>query len=78
MLSAADNEYLCRVGPGTPMGKVFREYWLPAVRSDELPSPDCPPMRVRLRFGNCASVAVLARAYFSSRGAYAVSGWPVT
>src|SRR5262245_57692100 len=48
MLSAADNEYLCRVGPGTPMGKVFREYWLPAVRSDELPSPDCPPMRVKL------------------------------
>src|SRR3954452_21524329 len=48
MLSAADNDYLCRVGPGTPMGKVFREYWIPAVRSDELPSPDCPPMRVKL------------------------------
>src|SRR6185436_17685535 len=48
MLSAADNEYLCRVGPGTPMGKVFREYWIPAVRSDELPSPDCSPMRVKL------------------------------
>jgi len=30
------------------MGKVFREYWIPAVRSDELPSPDCPPMRVKL------------------------------
>ncbi len=29
-LSAADNEVLCRVGPGTPMGKVFREYWIPA------------------------------------------------
>jgi phthalate 4,5-dioxygenase oxygenase subunit len=48
MLSAADNELLCRVGPGTPMGKVFREYWIPAVRSDELPSPDCPPLRVKL------------------------------
>jgi phthalate 4,5-dioxygenase len=48
MLSAADNALLCRVGPGTPMGKVFREYWIPAVRSDELPSPDCPPLRVKL------------------------------
>ena len=33
MLSASDNEILCRVGPGMPMGNVFREYWLPAVRS---------------------------------------------
>jgi phenylpropionate dioxygenase-like ring-hydroxylating dioxygenase large terminal subunit len=48
MLSAVDNELLCRIGPGTPMGKVFREYWIPAVRSDELPSPDCPPLRVKL------------------------------
>ena len=39
MLSDSDNELLCRVGPGTPMGKVFREYWIPAVRSDELPGP---------------------------------------
>ena len=48
MLSKADNEYLCRVGPGTPMGNLMRQYWLPAVRSDELPAPDCPPLRVRL------------------------------
>jgi len=48
MLGSADNELLCRIGPGTPMGKVFREYWLPAIRSDELLSPDCPPLRVKL------------------------------
>jgi len=48
MLASADNEYLCRIGPGTPMGNVLRPYWIPAVRSDELPSPDCPPMRLRL------------------------------
>src|SRR3990172_9278991 len=48
MLSAQDNELLSRVGPGTPMGDLMREYWVPAVRSDELPSPDCPPMRLRL------------------------------
>ena len=48
MLSTADNELLCRVGPGTPMGNLMRQYWVPALRSDELPSPDCPPVRVRL------------------------------
>ena len=48
MLSPQDNELLCRVGPGTPMGEVFRQYWLPAIRSDELPAPDCPPVRVML------------------------------
>jgi phenylpropionate dioxygenase-like ring-hydroxylating dioxygenase large terminal subunit len=48
MLSIDDNETLCRVGKGTPMGELMREYWIPAVRSDELESPDCPPMRLRL------------------------------
>src|SRR5205823_1048394 len=37
-----------RIGPGTPMGNFFRQYWLLAIRSDELPGPDCPPLRVRL------------------------------
>src|SRR6186997_3725079 len=48
MLSIQDNEVLCRVSKGAPMGDLMREYWIPAVRSDELPSPDCPPMRLRL------------------------------
>ncbi len=48
MLSVQDNEILCRVGPGTHMGDLMRQYWIPAVRSDELPSPDCPPVRIRL------------------------------
>ena len=48
MLSKDENEYLCRIGPGTPMGNFFRQYWLPAIKSDELPAPDCPPLRVRL------------------------------
>jgi phthalate 4,5-dioxygenase len=48
MLSKAENEYLCRVGPGTPMGNLMRQYWLPAIRADELPEPDGPPLRVRL------------------------------
>jgi phthalate 4,5-dioxygenase oxygenase subunit len=48
MLSIEDNEALCRVGPGTLMGNLFRQYWIPALRSDELPAPDCPPVRVKL------------------------------
>jgi phenylpropionate dioxygenase-like ring-hydroxylating dioxygenase large terminal subunit len=48
MLSKQDNDLLCRVGPGTPMGELMRQYWLPAARSDELPAPDCPPLRVML------------------------------
>src|SRR5205809_3753015 len=48
MLSKEDNELLTRVGPGTPMGELLRQYWIPAVLSDELPRKDGPPMRLRL------------------------------
>jgi phthalate 4,5-dioxygenase len=48
MLSKEDNELLCRVGAGTPMGELLRQYWIPALASSELPAPDGPPMRVRL------------------------------
>jgi phthalate 4,5-dioxygenase len=48
MLSRDDNELLCRIGPGTPMGNLMRQYWIPAALSSELPDPDGPPLRVRL------------------------------
>lgn len=48
MLSEVDNETLCRVGPGTTMGGLFRQYWLPALKSDELPAGDGPPVRTKL------------------------------
>ena len=48
MLSQQENDLLCRVGPGTPMGNLMRQYWIPAVRSEELPQPDGDPVRVRL------------------------------
>jgi nitrite reductase/ring-hydroxylating ferredoxin subunit len=48
VLSKEDNELITRVGPGTPMGELFRQYWLPAMLSDELPEPDCPPAKLRL------------------------------
>ena len=39
MLSKQDNEVLCRVGPGTPMGTLMREYWVPVFMSSELDPP---------------------------------------
>jgi nitrite reductase/ring-hydroxylating ferredoxin subunit len=48
LLTREENELLIRTGPGTPMGEVMRRYWLPALLADELPAPDCPPVRVRL------------------------------
>ncbi len=42
------NEFLTRTGPGTPMGQLFRRYWLPALLANELPEPDSPPVRVPL------------------------------
>src|SRR5215471_2596139 len=48
MLSKADNELVTRVGPGTPMGSLMREYWVPAMLASEVPSPDSDPVRVML------------------------------
>jgi nitrite reductase/ring-hydroxylating ferredoxin subunit len=48
MLTREDNELMCRVGPGTPMGETLRQYWHPLLLSTELPTPDCPPIRARL------------------------------
>src|SRR5688572_12449355 len=47
MLSVQDNELMCRVGPGTPMGNMIREYWIPVLTPDD-PLPDGPPLRIRL------------------------------
>src|SRR6266581_3916044 len=48
MLTAEENELLTRVGPGTPMGDLMRQYWLPVLLSEELPERDGRPQRVRL------------------------------
>jgi phthalate 4,5-dioxygenase oxygenase subunit len=48
MLTKEDNEIVTHVGPGTMMGNLLRRYWTPALLSEELPNPDCTPVRVRL------------------------------
>lgn len=39
-------EILTRTNAGTSMGRLFRRYWLPVMTCDELPHPDCPPVRL--------------------------------
>ena len=46
MLKAADNELLTRTGPVTPMGKLLRRYWVPALLAEEVAEPRCAPVRV--------------------------------
>jgi phthalate 4,5-dioxygenase oxygenase subunit len=48
MTKREQNELLTQTGPGTPMGDLFRRYWIPAIMSSELPENDCPPVRVKL------------------------------
>ncbi len=48
MLTKENNDLLTQTGTGTPMGDLFRCYWLPALLSEELPGADCPPVRVQL------------------------------
>jgi phthalate 4,5-dioxygenase len=48
MLRKEQNDLLTQTGPDTPMGKMFRSYWLPALLAEELPEDDCPPVRVKL------------------------------
>ena len=48
MLSEEQNRALTAVGPGTPMGAVFRRYWLPVLLAEEVAERDGAPVRVRL------------------------------
>ena len=48
MLVKAKNDLLTQTGPGTSMGDMFRCYWIPALLAEELPGPDCDPVRVKL------------------------------
>ncbi|MBI2189479.1 MAG: aromatic ring-hydroxylating dioxygenase subunit alpha [Acidobacteria bacterium] len=48
MLRKDQNDLLAHTGPGTPMGRLFRCSWLPALLAEELPENDCPPVRVKL------------------------------
>ncbi|MBV9584723.1 MAG: Rieske 2Fe-2S domain-containing protein, partial [Alphaproteobacteria bacterium] len=46
-MNRKDSEDLVRVGPGTVMGKLMRQYWIPAAMSSEL-ERDGAPVRLML------------------------------
>jgi nitrite reductase/ring-hydroxylating ferredoxin subunit len=48
MLKKELNDLVTQTGPGTPMGNLFRRYWHPALLSEQLPGPDCEPVRLEL------------------------------
>jgi phthalate 4,5-dioxygenase oxygenase subunit len=48
MMTAEENDLLCRVEGDAPMGRLMRRYWLPACLSEEVEAPDGAPLRVRL------------------------------
>ncbi|MET3177885.1 UNVERIFIED_ORG: nitrite reductase/ring-hydroxylating ferredoxin subunit [Variovorax guangxiensis] len=39
MISAEQNDFITRVGPGAPAGKLLRRYWQPVALADELAGP---------------------------------------
>ena len=48
MLTKEQNELITRSGFGTPLGELLRRYWIPALLSAEIPTPDGPPVAVRI------------------------------
>ena len=48
MLTSTDNELLTKVGPGTPMGALLRQFWTPFLPSRDLLETDGVIKRVRL------------------------------
>jgi nitrite reductase/ring-hydroxylating ferredoxin subunit len=62
VLSKDDNDLMCQVGPGTPMGNMMRQYWIPALIPQELPAPDGPPIRLRLLGENLIAFRVTSGA----------------
>jgi phthalate 4,5-dioxygenase oxygenase subunit len=75
VLTKEENERLVRVGPGTPMGTLFRRFWLPVLLEEQLPGPDCPPVEVRIlgedlvAFRDSNDDIALIGAYCPHRGA---------
>ena len=80
MISKEENDLLCRTGPGTPMGNLFRRFWLPVALSRELPKPDCAPVRIRIlsedliAFRDTDGQVGLLDAFFCCRGERPIMG----
>jgi len=48
MLTHEKNALLTQCGPSTPMGRLMRSFWIPAMTASEVPAADDPPVRLTL------------------------------
>jgi nitrite reductase/ring-hydroxylating ferredoxin subunit len=48
MFTKKQNALLNETRKGTPLGEVMRRYWIPALLAEEIPIPDCAPVRVKM------------------------------
>ncbi len=48
MLTAQENDRLCRVEGDAPMGQMMRRHWIPALLSEQVAERDGAPVRVKL------------------------------
>ena len=48
MMTAEENDLLCRVEGDAPMGQLMRRHWIPVCLSEEVVEPDGTPVRARL------------------------------
>ena len=46
--TSEENEALTRVGPGSLMGNLFRQYWIPVTPAADVQEPGGRPVRVKL------------------------------
>jgi phenylpropionate dioxygenase-like ring-hydroxylating dioxygenase large terminal subunit len=66
---------LTNTDPGTPMGELFRRFWIPVALSEELPGPDCTPVKLKIMsedliaFRDTDGKVGLVDAYCPHRGA---------
>src|SRR4051812_4412565 len=48
MLSAVENDLLCRVAGDAPMGRLFRQHWIPVCLSEEVEEADGTPVHAKV------------------------------
>ena len=48
MMTAEENDLLCRVEGDAPTGQIMRRHWIAACLSEEVAEPDGAPVKVKL------------------------------
>src|SRR5688572_18377612 len=48
MLTTEENDLLTRIGPGMPMGDLFRRFWLPIALLADAPCANGSPVRLKI------------------------------